>query len=58
MLKKLTPFIQGYWLRSALASATVICEVLIEVYIPYLMADIINIGIANGDVSFIFRGGC
>ena len=57
MLKKLTPFIQGYWLRSALASATVICEVLIEVYIPYLMADIINIGIANGDVSFIFRRG-
>ena len=57
MLKKLTPFIQGYWLRSALASVTVICEVLIEVYIPYLMADIINIGIANGDVSFIFRRG-
>lgn len=57
MLKKLTPFIQGYWLRSALASATVICEVLLEVYIPYLMADIINIGIANGDVSFIFRRG-
>ena len=57
MLKKLTPFIRGYWLRSALASATVICEVLIEVYIPYLMADIINIGIANGDVSFIFRRG-
>ncbi|MDD6046546.1 MAG: ABC transporter ATP-binding protein [bacterium] len=57
MLKKLTPFIQGYWLRSALASLTVICEVLLEVYIPYLMADIINIGIANGDVSFIFRRG-
>ena len=57
MLKKLTPFIQGYWLRSALASVTVICEVLLEVYIPYLMADIINIGIANGDVSFIFRRG-
>ena len=57
MLKKLTPFIQGYWLRSALASATVICEVLLEVYIPYLMADIINIGIANGDVSFIFLRG-
>ena len=57
MLKKLTPFIRGYWLRSALASATVICEVLLEVYIPYLMADIINIGIANGDVSFIFRRG-
>ncbi|MGN0800320.1 MAG: ABC transporter ATP-binding protein [Christensenellales bacterium] len=57
MLKKLTPFIRGYWLRSALASVTVICEVLLEVYIPYLMADIINIGIANGDVSFIFRRG-
>ncbi|MCI6966825.1 ABC transporter ATP-binding protein/permease [bacterium] len=57
MLKKLFPFVRGYWLRSALASLTVICEVLLEVYIPYLMADIINIGIANGDVSFIFRRG-
>lgn len=57
MLKKLFPFIKGYGLRSVLASLTVICEVLLEVYIPYLMADIINIGIANGDVDFILRRG-
>ena len=57
MLKKMFPFIKGYGLRSVLASLTVICEVLLEVYIPYLMADIINIGIANGDVDFILRRG-
>lgn len=48
MLKKLFPFLKGYGLRSMLASLTVICEVLLEVYIPYLMAAIINIGIATG----------
>ena len=57
MLKKMFPFIKGYGLRYVLASLTVICEVLLEVYIPYLMADIINIGIANGDVDFILRRG-
>ena len=57
MLKKLFPFLKGYGVSSILASLTVICEVLLEVYIPYLMADIINIGIANGDVHFIIRRG-
>ncbi len=57
MIKKLFPFVKGYGVRAILASVTVVCEVLIEVYIPYLMADIINIGIAQGDTAFILRRG-
>ncbi len=57
MLKKLFPYIKGYGVKAALASVTVVCEVLIEVYIPYLMADIINIGIGQGDTGFILRRG-
>ena len=57
MLKKLIPFAKGYGLRSALASITVVLEVLCEVYIPYLMADIIDVGIATGDVGFIIKRG-
>ena len=57
MIKKLFPFVKGYGVRSVLASLTVITEVILEVYIPYLMADIVNIGIENGDVDFILRRG-
>ncbi|MBQ7114051.1 MAG: ABC transporter ATP-binding protein [Clostridia bacterium] len=56
-MKKLFPFIKGYGVRSLLASVTIIAEVIIEVYIPYLMADIINVGIATGDVAFIMKRG-
>ena len=56
-MKKLLPFIKGYGVRSLLASVTIIAEVIIEVYIPYLMADIINVGIATGDVAFIMKRG-
>ncbi len=56
-MKKLFPFIKGYGVRSMLASLTIIAEVIIEVYIPYLMADIINIGIETGDISFIMKRG-
>ncbi|MBE5785652.1 MAG: ABC transporter ATP-binding protein [Clostridiales bacterium] len=56
-MKKLFPFIKGYGVRSLLASLTIIAEVIIEVYIPYLMADIINIGIETGDIRFILRRG-
>ena len=57
MLKTLASSIRGYRVRSVLASVFVIIEVLFEVYIPFLMADIINIGIANSDVDFIIRRG-
>lgn len=56
-MKKLLPFIKGYGVRSLLASVTIIAEVIIEVYIPYLMADIINVGIETGDVAFIMKRG-
>lgn len=57
MLKRFIPYAKGYGVRSALASVTVILEVFCEVYIPYLMADIIDIGIANADVGFIVHRG-
>ncbi len=56
-MKSLFPYIKGYGVRSLLASLTIIAEVVLEVLIPYLMADIVNIGITNKDVPFILQRG-
>lgn len=40
-----------------LAPLTVSLEVLLEIWIPYLMADIIDVGIANKDSGYVIRTG-
>lgn len=57
MIKKLFPYIKGYGMRAVLSMVTIVCEVLIEVYIPFLMADIIDVGIPGADTAFIIRRG-
>ena len=43
--------------QSVLAPILVILEVLMEVLIPLEMAKIIDVGIANGDMSYIIQRG-
>lgn len=57
MLKKLLPYLGKYTVYAVLAPVTVICEVLLEIYIPFLMSKIIDIGIKNMDVSYVVRVG-
>ncbi len=57
MIKNIWPYTKGYRLQSILAVFTIIGEVLVEVSIPYLMADIVDIGIASGDTAFIIKRG-
>jgi len=57
MLKKLLPYFKNYRLKTLLSPLMVIFEVLLEVRIPLLMADIINIGVENGDLAYIARTG-
>ena len=40
-----------------LAPATIMVEVLLEVFIPFIMAKIIDIGIANHDVAYVVKTG-
>lgn len=57
MLKKLWPYIRSYrrWmLVGILCSAA---EAVFELLIPMVMADIVNIGIANADQTFILQRG-
>jgi len=57
MIKKLLPSLKGYGPASLLASLFVIAETLMEVLIPFLMARIIDIGIANGDLPYVIKTG-
>ncbi|NLF80310.1 MAG: ABC transporter ATP-binding protein [Clostridia bacterium] len=57
MLKKLLPCTKGYRLTSALASLFVVGETIMEVFIPFLMMKIVDIGIAGRDMDYVLRIG-
>ena len=57
MNKTLLKSVREYKKQSVLAPLLVILEVLMEVLIPLEMAKIIDIGIANGDMSYILQRG-
>ena len=57
MIKRLMNSIREYKKDSILAPSYVTCEVILEVIIPFLMADLIDNGIDKGDMNFIIRTG-
>ena len=57
MNKTLLRSVRKYKKQSILAPLLVILEVLMEVLIPLEMAKIIDVGIANGDMSYILQRG-
>lgn len=57
MLKKLLRSVREYKRDSLLTPLFVALEVVMEVLIPYFMAGIIDVGIANGDMPYIVKTG-
>ncbi|HEX3039215.1 MAG TPA: ABC transporter ATP-binding protein [Caproiciproducens sp.] len=57
MIKTFAPYTRKYLLFILLAPVTVICEVLLEVRIPLLMAEIVDNGIANKNVGYVVQIG-
>lgn len=57
MNRKLLQSVREYKKESILAPALVVLEVLMEVLIPFLMANIIDIGIVEGNMSYIVKTG-
>lgn len=57
MLKKLASSIREYKMASLLAPLFVTCEVIMEVIIPLLMANLIDYGINKGDMNYIQKIG-
>ena len=57
MLKLLLPCLGKYKKYAFLAPLTMVGEVLLEIIIPYLMSKIIDVGIANGDITYVVQIG-
>ncbi len=57
MLKKLLANVGEYKKDSILTPIYVILEVIMEVIIPLLMAKIVDVGLANGDINYVVKVG-
>ncbi len=58
MLKKLLPSLKEFKLPAIMSPICVVVEALIEIYIPFLMAKIINIGLyGDGGLDYIIKMG-
>ena len=57
MLRKLYPYTRGYrkWIAAGIVCSAM--DAIFQLLIPLVMADIVDVGVANGDVSFIVRKG-
>ena len=55
--KKLIPFIGQYKKATVLTPLFMVGEVAMEVTIPYTMAKIIDVGIADGDLGYVAKVG-
>lgn len=57
MIKRLAPYTRKYLWATILAPVTIILEVLIEIRIPLLMAEIVDKGIPSKDIAYVTRTG-
>ena len=57
MIKKLAAHVKQYKIFAILTPIVMIGEVLMEVLIPFVMADIIDNGIRTGDLSYVIQKG-
>lgn len=57
MLKTLAKSIRQYKFESILSPILVAAEVLVEIFIPFLMANIIDDGIMKKDMDYILKLG-
>lgn len=57
MFKRLASYMKPYRTYAILAICCVAVETMFELIIPLIMADIIDVGVANGDKAYIFEKG-
>ena len=56
-MKKLLRYLKGYELESVLGPLFKMLEASFELFVPLVMAQIIDVGIKNYDVSYILKMG-
>ena len=54
-MKQLLVFFKDYKIKSVLAPLFKLLEALFELFVPLVIADIIDVGIAKGDISYIVK---
>ena len=54
MLKTLSAQIKEYKKASILAPLFIVCEVIVELLIPFLMASIIDKGVSSGNMKHVY----
>ena len=57
MIRKLWPYTKGYRPYIALGVFLSACEAVLELLLPLVMSDIVDVGIANGDRAYIMAEG-
>ncbi len=57
MLEKLLPCLKGYGKHAVLTPIMVIGEVILEIFLPFLMSKIIDVGIGNRDIGYVVKMG-
>ncbi len=57
MYRRLFGYVGQYKRQTLLAPLCIVFEVFLEVRIPLLMADIINVGVSTGDIAYIAQKG-
>ncbi len=57
MFGKILKYAKKYRFYAVMVPVTIICEVLLEIRIPILMAKIVDIGIENHDISYVMKTG-
>ncbi|MBQ7491688.1 MAG: ABC transporter ATP-binding protein [Clostridia bacterium] len=56
-MKKYRPYVKKYWYSFLLGPVFMVLEACGEFLLPYINADVINVGAASGDVPYILRRG-
>lgn len=57
LIRRFSGYLHKYRVYAAVAVACVMAELTLELIIPLIMADLVDVGVANGDTAFIFRQG-
>ena len=57
IIKRFAGYFHKYRIYAILAAVCIAAEIILELVIPMIMADLVDIGVENGDTAYIFRQG-
>src|ERR1039457_1828753 len=57
LIRLLLSHLRPYWRQVSAVGALITCQTILGLYLPNLTADIINNGVAKGDIPYIWRTG-